>query len=206
MIDLHCHILPGLDDGPNDLAASLELARAAEAVGTRTIVATPHIRDDHPFDLDEIEPGVQRLNEALESEGVDLSVVAGAEVALSKIFELDDRILSRLCLGRGNYLLIESPYTEATDLLEEHLFGLQLRGFRPVLAHPERSPSFLRQRHAHDLLVVASIHRAIGIRGMGPQYLAVAKGRRWRQDVCTVDFLVAFRRQPGDDQVAAVVE
>jgi protein-tyrosine phosphatase len=143
MIDLHCHILFGLDDGPADLDATMELARTAAAAGTRTIAATPHIRDDHPFDLALIATRTAEVNRALRREGVSLEVVTGGELALSKAPELDDEQLRSIALGGGPTLLVESPYTHATDLLEQQLFDLQLRGFRLLLAHPERSPSFL---------------------------------------------------------------
>lgn len=117
------------------------MARVAAEDGVRTIVATPHIRDDHPFDRAVLGPLTAELNHALRAEGVPVEVVAGGEVALSKAGELDDEALAALCLG-GRYLLVESPYTPATDLLERELFELRVRGFLPVLAHPERSPSF----------------------------------------------------------------
>jgi protein-tyrosine phosphatase len=143
VIDLHCHLLPGLDDGPADTEGSVALARAAWERGTRTMVATPHIRDDHPFALEEIPRRAQELRAALSDAGEELEVVTGGELAISKAMELDDQTLSALCLGDGPYLLVESPYTYAPQLLENVLFDLQSRGFRPVLAHPERSPSFL---------------------------------------------------------------
>jgi protein-tyrosine phosphatase len=143
MIDLHSHILPGLDDGPADLEGSLALARAAVEQGTTTMVATPHIRDDHPFPLEAIQSGVDELNASLSAEGIDLTVVAGGELAISKIPDLDADELGSLGLGASRYLLVESPYTHTSQLLEHVLFDLQSQGFRPVLAHPERSPSFL---------------------------------------------------------------
>lgn len=144
MIDIHCHILPGVDDGAATVEDALAMAAVAAAAGTKTIVATPHVRDDHPFPYEEIPRRVAALNEAIARAGTDLEVVAGAEVALTKVRELDDQTLAGLTLGDGSYLLVESPYTEATDFLEHELFALQVRGFRPVLAHPERSPSFMR--------------------------------------------------------------
>jgi protein-tyrosine phosphatase len=143
MIDLHSHILHGLDDGPDDLEGSLAMARAAVAQGTTTIAATPHIRDDHPFPLDAIQIRVDELNSALAKEGIDLKVVPGGELAISKIPDLDDAELRGLGLAGGRYLLVESPYTHTAQLLEHVLFDLQAKGFRPLLAHPERSPAFL---------------------------------------------------------------
>ncbi len=142
MIDLHTHILPGLDDGAATIADSLELARAAHATGIETIVATPHIREDYPFDPSEIEVRTRELELALRDANIHVGVVQGGEVAITRVPDLDDATLRTVCLGDGPYMLVESPYTHATNILEETLFDLQVRGFRPVLAHPERAPSF----------------------------------------------------------------
>jgi protein-tyrosine phosphatase len=135
-------MLPGLDDGPATLDESLELARAAKAAGIEVTVATPHIREDYPFDPALIGVRARELNQALGEAGVGLRVVEGAEVAISRVRDLADETLQSLCLGGGPYMLVETPYTHATNILEETLFDLQVRGFRPVLAHPERGPSF----------------------------------------------------------------
>jgi protein-tyrosine phosphatase len=154
VIDLHCHILPGLDDGPPDLDASVALARLAAADGTRTIVATPHVREDYPFAIEQIATLTEQVNQRLAAEGVALDVKAGAEVAMSRLSQIDDDTLSKLCLGEGtNAILVESPYQQATDTLEDTLFNLQLRGFKPVLAHPERSPSFMSSPERLEKLV-----------------------------------------------------
>ena len=153
MVDLHSHILPGLDDGAPTLKQSLELARAAEAAGIDTIAATPHIRDDHAFPLELIEDRLDTLRVALREAEIDLQVVGGGEVSITKVAELHDDTLATLCLGEGRYLLVESPYTQAPLLLETVLFDLQVRGFRPVLAHPERSMTFLHDRARLERLV-----------------------------------------------------
>ena len=143
MIDLHSHVLPGLDDGPDDLEASVMLARAAVAAGTSTLVATPHIRADYPFDPARVRPAVEELNARLVEEGVSLDVVPGGEVSITSLLDLDDAALDAVRLGGGSYVLVESPYTPTGELLESALFEAQVRGLRPVLAHPERSPCFL---------------------------------------------------------------
>jgi protein-tyrosine phosphatase len=143
LIDLHCHVLPGLDDGPPDLDGSLALARHAAAAGIETIVATPHIREDHPFAPSLIPERVAEVNAAVASGGSALRVVAGGEIAITRVGDLDDETLGALCLGEGRYALVETPYTSVGELLEETLFDLQTRNVRPVLAHPERSPSFI---------------------------------------------------------------
>jgi len=110
------------------------------------VVATPHIREDHPFPLDLIPERHNDLQEALRDAGIEVEILTGGEVALSKLPDLDDEQLAALCLGEGRSLLVESPYTQASSLVEPALFHLRSRGFRPVLAHPERSVAFLRDR------------------------------------------------------------
>jgi protein-tyrosine phosphatase len=143
VVDLHTHILPGVDDGAPDLEAAVAMARVGEADGVTTIVATPHIRDDHPFDHGRIPGLVADVNAALAAAGVGVEVVAGGEVALTTTADLDADALRAYGLGGGPYLLVESPYTEVGDLVERQLFDVQMKGLKPVLAHPERSPSFL---------------------------------------------------------------
>src|SRR4051794_2569809 len=118
MIDLHPHILPGLHHGPSTIRESLDLARKPLAEGTAKNGATPHTRDDYPYPIRNIQRGVDHVNATLANEGLDLEVVGGAEVALSKIPELDDATLRTLCMGEGPYLLVETPHTYAPELLE----------------------------------------------------------------------------------------
>jgi protein-tyrosine phosphatase len=153
MIDIHSHILPGLDDGPATLDGSLALASAAANAGTHIIVATPHIRGDHRFSPAAIAPATASLNEALEERGIPLLVLCGGELSISRAAELNTDTLRSLTLGESPSILVESPYTHLGSLLETTLFDLQVMGFRPVLAHPERSPSFQRDpRRLADLV------------------------------------------------------
>lgn len=142
MIDLHCHILPGIDDGAPDADASIEMALVASEAGVVTIVATPHVNNRYPTDPEVIPSAIGRLNVELARREVALAVLPGAEIAIEKLSGLDDAALRKLTMGGGNALLIETPYTDTVPFLEELLFDLQVRGFRPVLAHPERSRAF----------------------------------------------------------------
>ena len=144
MIDLHCHILPGLDDGPSNLDFSLSMARAAVEAGTQLIVATPHIRADFDVDPTEIEPRVDLFNDRLQRERMPLRVLPGAEIGWASASDLDDIQLARLSLGSGGRVLLESPYGKKPVDLEGIIAGLAARGFQAVLAHPERCPLFQR--------------------------------------------------------------
>jgi protein-tyrosine phosphatase len=142
VIDIHCHILPGLDDGPANLDFSLAMARAAVEGGTQLIVATPHIRADFDVDPDEIEPRVDLFNERLRRDRLPLRVLPGAEIGWANALELDDAALAKLSLGSGRRVLLESPYGRKQVDLEGIVEGLAKRGFQAVLAHPERCPLF----------------------------------------------------------------
>jgi protein-tyrosine phosphatase len=154
VIDLHTHVLPGIDDGARDLGQSIELARAAVEAGVRRLAATPHVRDDYPTTADAIHQGVAELRATLAAEGIELDVLPGAEIALDRLDDLDEAELRRLGLaGNGRLLLIETPYQGWPLRLPQQLFDLQLAGFTPVLAHPERNPEIHRDPSRLEELV-----------------------------------------------------
>jgi protein-tyrosine phosphatase len=140
VIDLHCHILPQLDDGARDLEDSVEMARVAESDGIKLICATPHIHPDHAVVPEELEVRALTVNDALEREGLDVRVIPAGEVAEPMLEELSDEVLERVALGDGRWLLVEPR----PGPLGQHLFDaverLADRGFRSVIAHPERHP------------------------------------------------------------------
>jgi protein-tyrosine phosphatase len=126
MIDLHSHILPGIDDGARSMEDSLDIARAAVADGITVIAGTPHVRDDWPTDAGVMENRVVELRAELEQAGVALAKLPAEE-------------LRRFGLGGTRYLLVETPYYGWPLGLPDTLFALRAQGFVPVLAHPERN-------------------------------------------------------------------
>lgn len=147
MYDLHSHVLPGIDDGPADLAGSIAMARVAHRSGTRVLAATPHVRDDHPGVVaDEIPGRVRALNDELALAGVDLRIVQGGEVALLDALERDVEELRCVTLdGNGRDLLLETPWGGLTSNFEQLLRDVRSRGFRVLLAHPEMNGDFQRE-------------------------------------------------------------
>lgn len=140
MIDLHSHILPGLDDGSRTVEDARALARRAAADGVTAIAATPHVRSDYPTQPDEMERGVLRLREDFVEQGIQVEVLHGGEIDLGSLGSLDDDDLRRFSLARSErYLLLEFPYSGWPSGLEETVYGLGLRGFTAILAHPERN-------------------------------------------------------------------
>jgi protein-tyrosine phosphatase len=148
-VDIHSHVLPGIDDGPPELDGALAMAAAAAAAGTVTLVATPHVRSDFPdVHLEEVARRVQDLQDAITMDGTSLRIVAGAEVSLRWALEADDEQLALASYNHsGTDLLIETP--NDVSQLPGLLFRLRVRGKRITLAHPERSPEF--QRNPSDL-------------------------------------------------------
>lgn len=142
MIDLHSHVLPGIDDGPSTVEGALAMARAAVTAGTRQIVATPHIDHRYGVEPHQMRVAVEALTLTLRDRGIPLEVVAGGELGLARVGDLDDDQLRALRLGDGPYLLVECPHVMVGGLLETAVFELQARGHAVLLAHPERCPSF----------------------------------------------------------------
>lgn len=144
MIDLHCHLLPGIDDGPSHLDGSIELAREASARGVRTLAATPHLRHDHPRVVPaELAERADRMRDALGAAGIELEVVQGGEVALTWAATASDDDLRLVTYGgRGTDLLVETPYSRLPNTFEMSIDELIGRGFRLLLAHPENNESF----------------------------------------------------------------
>lgn len=144
MIDLHCHLLPSIDDGPATLDESLELAAEMAADGARIAVATPHVRPDHPAVVpSELAARASELQRAIEAAGIELEVRPGGELDIARGLEAGDEELRLVSLGQGGtWLLVETPYGPLTSFFERQLFELVLRGYHVLLAHPERNASF----------------------------------------------------------------
>jgi protein-tyrosine phosphatase len=171
LIDLHCHVLPGVDDGVRTLAEAVELARAAEADGVTAIAATPHVRDDYPTSAETMDAKVAEVNDAVRAAGIGVEILRGGEVALDFLPELGDSV-SRFGLGGNpNLLLLEFPYYGWPLNFADVVRGLRARGVVPLIAHPERntdareSPERLRELAdggAYFQITAASLDGRIG--------------------------------------------
>ncbi|HEU0250289.1 MAG TPA: CpsB/CapC family capsule biosynthesis tyrosine phosphatase [Solirubrobacteraceae bacterium] len=157
MIDLHCHVLPGIDDGPATIEGSLALARTAAAAGIETIVATPHVSWEHRNNPTTIAAALERTRAALADADVQIKLRAGAEIALTLAAEMEPAEVAALGLGGGRWLLMECPFTPSATGFDSALIGLRNRGQRIVLAHPERCPAFHRDPHMLRMLVEAGM-------------------------------------------------
>ncbi len=140
MIDLHCHLLPGIDDGPVTLSEALALARMAAGQGITTIACTPHIL---PGVYDNEGPAIRaatdRMQAALDEAGIPLRLVAGADLHIAPDNVARLRSGAALALAGSRYVLIELPHTLLPPRMDHALFDILSAGYVPILTHPERT-------------------------------------------------------------------
>jgi protein-tyrosine phosphatase len=140
LVDIHAHVLPGIDDGPSDLSESLRMAEAAAAAGIEVLAATPHLRADFPdVHIDELAERCRAVQDAIAAAGIPVELACGTEAALIWAVEAGDQDL-RLATYRqqGSDLLIETPSGPVLGL-DHLLYEIRSHGIRVTLAHPERS-------------------------------------------------------------------
>ncbi|MEA3345713.1 MAG: CpsB/CapC family capsule biosynthesis tyrosine phosphatase [Chloroflexota bacterium] len=139
MIDLHAHILPGLDDGAQSLEEALEMARVASADGVSCLVATPHEVGFSSYDSERVRALTAQLQEEVKAEGLPLRLVVGTEAYARPDLVARLRSGESLTLGGSRYPLIEFPLTDLPLCTDQPLFELLVAGFRPIIAHPARN-------------------------------------------------------------------
>ena len=138
-VDAHCHILPGLDDGPRNDRGSLAIARLLLEMGVRTVVATPHVISDiYPLTTKQILDATEKFRALLSDSGLSLEVLPGAEYYIER--QLLDRITKNdlLAWGDDRCVLFELPLNQEPLIVEDVIFNLMASGYTPVLAHAER--------------------------------------------------------------------
>ncbi len=144
LIDIHCHILPGVDDGAKNIEESIAMAAMAAQDGIEAVVATPHVRNGiYDLSKTEIIEKVRQLNNAFSQNNIGLTIMPGAE------YYLEPNLPQRLADGElltinntGRYILIELSNIMIPDYVRRTLYEIQLQGVIPIIAHPERNPIF----------------------------------------------------------------
>mgnify|MGYP005990974969 FL=1 len=152
-IDIHSHLLPGIDDGAKNIDNSIELILKMYSYGIKNFITTPHVLGDvYPNSSETIKSKLEEVRTALKNKGFkDIKINAAAE------YMMDEQFVNRLKSGdiltlKGNYILVEMSYFNAPMNLYDVLFDIQLKGYKPVLAHPERYNFFHNDlQHYHKL-------------------------------------------------------
>jgi protein-tyrosine phosphatase len=179
LIDLHCHLLPGIDDGSKDLAMSLAMARMASSEGISAIACTPHIlpgvyNNSGPA----IRSAVARLAESIAEADIPISLVTGADVHIAPDLNIQLSDGRALTLNDSRYLLLEPPHHVLPPRLEDLIFGLQAAGYVPILTHPERLSwveghyDLIRRLVSSSVLMQITAGSVMGRFGRRPRYWA----------------------------------
>lgn len=158
LIDIHSHILPGIDDGPLTYDESLSIIKLAESNNIKKMICTPHfIKGSYDNYYTKIKPVFDKLFDAVKNEGIDVDLYLGTEI----YFDIDifENIVKKevASLNGGKYLLIEFPMVSVPNCVYEVFYKLQLKGFFPILCHPERNQKIindydiLRKLYQHEI-------------------------------------------------------
>ena len=136
--DMHSHLIPGIDDGARDIETSVALIREMYNMGFTSLITTPHIMSDlYPNTPEIILAGLETVRQAVKAEGIEIEINAAAEYLMDETFAEKieaDNLLTLI----DKYVLIEMSFISPPPNADELLFQLQTKGYRPVMAHPER--------------------------------------------------------------------
>jgi protein-tyrosine phosphatase len=179
MIDLHSHILPGVDDGSPNIETSLDMARMAVDEGIEIMACTPHFMPGlYHNNVADIQQRVLALNEILISNNIDLPLVCGGDVHIRPDFIECLQEGSVPCINNSRYVLFEPPHVMMPLRLETLLFNIQIAGYVPIITHPERLAWIEQHYPAIERMVEAGAWMQItagsltGRFGHRPQYWA----------------------------------
>jgi protein-tyrosine phosphatase len=203
MIDLHSHILPGIDDGAPDLEVSLTMARAFVADGVTTLACTPHILPGLYHNTGpQIRQAVVQLQAALDAEQIPLQLIAGADNHITANFVGGLQSGHLLSLGDTRYVLVEPPHHTMPARLEDMFFDLLVAGFVPILTHPERLTWITAHYDVVERLVQGGVWMQItagsltGSFGRQPKYWAERMLDEGLVHILATDAHDAVRRRP----------
>ena len=215
MVDIHAHILPGIDDGSANLRISLEMAEMAVKSGVRIIAATPHssvFGRHNNFWGEELEKRVSEFKNALEKEKIPLKVVPGMEIfGTAEVPEFLEKG-SMIGLNGSKYPLIEFPFSDYADEATDILYDVLSIGMRPVVAHPERyiyaqsDPKILNQWTRMGCLLQVNKGSLLGKFGKNEQDLSLALIERGFAFVVASDAHSSVMRTTWMSEARALVE
>ena len=139
-VDIHCHILPGIDDGARDRAEAVEMVRIAHEQNTSTIVTTPHnFPRSSDTVLQESRRRIDQLTRAADEQGLRVALLSGQEIRITNGFRRQLETGNGVTIGETRYVLAEPPFNSFPEYVEEQLAEIMALGYRPVIAHPERN-------------------------------------------------------------------
>lgn len=177
-VDIHSHLIPGIDDGAKSLELSIQMIEAFSTLGFQKLITTPHIHPKYPNTSDNILKGLGLLQKEIEKRNLKIEVEAAAEYYVDDIFLQKVQQDEPLLTFGDNYVLVESAFLNKPIFFETALFELKSRGYQPVLAHPERyrfldpSLEWLKELKDADILLQVTLGSLGGYYGEIPQKIA----------------------------------
>lgn len=137
--DMHSHLIPGIDDGSKSMEESIDLVRRLAGYGLKKIITTPHIMSEYYRNTPKIiQMGLDDLRKAIKQEGIEVELDAAAEYYMDEIFLEKVKEGERMLTFGDKYILVETGFINKPQMLLDIIFHLEMAGYKPVLAHPER--------------------------------------------------------------------
>lgn len=153
-VDMHSHLIPGIDDGSKTMEESLFLIKRLSGYGLRKIITTPHIMSEYYRNTPEIiKMGLEDLKKSVKNEGIDIDIEAAAEYYLDEIFLEKIKEEQEILTFGDNYILVETGFINRPQMLLETLFQLEMSGYKPIFAHPERYQYLINDTKLLDDLI-----------------------------------------------------
>ncbi|EAZ81684.1 tyrosine-protein phosphatase [Algoriphagus machipongonensis] len=163
-VDMHSHLIPGIDDGSKSMEESLSLIRRLSDFGLRKIITTPHIMSEYYRNTPEIiRMGLEDLRNSLKKEGIDIEIDAAAEYYMDEIFLEKIKNGEEMLTINGNHLLVETGFINKPQMLLETFFQMEMSGYKPIFAHPERYQYLLGDKKLLEDLVDRQIYFQINL-------------------------------------------
>lgn len=153
-VDMHSHLIPGIDDGSKSMEESLELVKRLADYGLKKIITTPHIMYEYYRNTPEIiGMGLEDLRKAVKNEGISIDIEAAAEYYMDEIFLEKVKAGEKLLTFGDDYILVETGFINKPQMLLDIIFHLEMAGYKPILAHPERYQYLLADKKLQDELI-----------------------------------------------------
>ncbi|MDX5477896.1 MAG: capsular biosynthesis protein [Cyclobacteriaceae bacterium] len=163
-VDMHSHLIPGIDDGSKTLEESISLIKRLKSFGLRKIITTPHIMTEYFRNTPEIiRLGLQEVRFALEKEGIDIHIDAAAEYYMDEFFLEKVESGQELLTIKDNLVLVETGFMNKPHMMMEVFFSMEMNGYKPILAHPERYHYLIRDKKLLDDLLDREIYFQINL-------------------------------------------
>jgi tyrosine-protein phosphatase YwqE len=189
-VDIHSHILPGIDDGSPDLVTSVRFVKSLQELGFDQLIATPHIYQElYPNTKEIIFNTKDLLQQEMNKADISLKLSAGAEYMIDQDFKIDDS----LCTLDQKHLLIEMSYLNESPGISQTIFDIEIKGYKPILAHPERytfyfkDKSRLKRFKEKDCLFQLNLLSILGYYGKEVKQLAEALLKEKMYDFAATD-------------------